>query len=507
MSVRNIQNRWRIGRFFSCLAAVALLVFLITKSLVSEAGFVDHFARTDDIGPNKAPHNGFSRILVIPVNLDTKHRKKLDPEKIRRFFSDRGEDFSFPGFFRINSCGRLRLEAEISKPVNFEQCPIPLASEKCAPTRRDISSLLYGIPLVLEVIRRAKLENGLDFRRYDINGPSGKPDGWCDGIVILMNGGWFGVALPFGIFDRRFELEFDGVRINQAAISGGRRALAMSIHEYGHLLGFADLYDEWKRTAGLQLSAMGNWKYRSDSVPMLDAFSKMQIGWAEMERISGSRTVLIPPANTCKVYQLGTGPEFHLVENRGPIGVYDANTQQPGLAVYHVNLKRLPAGSRYSFVRTVADCPNCRRWRPLVMNVQADRLFDNQYRLKRFEPEDLFRTGDALLPSPSSLPLSDSNVWFSSNLYSGKGSGVAIEDIDSQSYLPFIRARLTAPVSDHPCKNLKCPGDLSCYGGRCRKPLFSDNQGDSARTTDQGPSPQPSEKLFSPRIGGSDVAW
>ncbi len=433
------------------------------------AGFVDHLARTDDIGPAKVPHQGSSRILVIPVNLDTAHRKRLDMQAIRRFFTDEPGRFTFPGYWRVNSVGRFRVEADVARPVNFKGCPLPLSQKGCTPRRGDVTAAAYGIPLVHEILRRAKAESELDFRRYDTNGPAGKPDGYADGVVILLNGEWFGVALPFGVTELRLALTLDGVTVTMAALASGPRALPMSVHEFGHLLGFADLYDEWKRTYGTALTIMGAWRYEEGDVPLLDPFSRMQAGWAEVIQVRGTLQALIPPADSGAVYRLGSGREFFLVENRRPRGPYDRAVGRPGLAVYHVNLDRLPSAGRYDFVRTVADCPNCRRWRPFIMNVPADRLFESQYRLRPFDPGDLFRTGDALLPKASGLRLSPSNVWFASNAYSGRYTGVSITEIDSDSMLPSIRATLQGPESSNACREIRCPSDRTCLHGSCVK--------------------------------------
>ena len=473
------------------LVKLSVLLLLLLGALsfprAAQAGFIDHLAVTNDIGPNKVPHLGRSRILVIPVTFNARSRAAIDPARITRFFSDSDPSrFSFPGYWRVNSGGRFLLEADIAKPVVYSGCPFPGGGSDCTPQRGDLTALANGIPLIREIITRAHRESKLDFTRYDLNGPQGKPDGYHDGVVILINGGWFGVALPFGLLDARFEVKLDGVRVTMAAISSGQRVLPMAVHEFGHLLGLADLYDEWRRTYGLALSPMGgNWRYTEHSVPLLDAFSKMQLGWAEVEQVSGTCEALIAPAGSGAVYKLGAGREFFLLENRQADGPYDRHVGQPGLAVYHVNLDRMPAKGEHGFYRTVVDCPNCRRWRPFLMNVQADRRYDLQYRLRRFEAADLFRSGDALLPAPRQGRLTPSNVWFSSNDYWGYPTGVSVTDIDSDSVLPFIRATLIAPALSDPCKGLRCPKDRECRSGRCLLPLFSEH----SSTLEKGAEP------------------
>lgn len=333
-----------------------------------------------------------------------------------------------------------------------------------------------GIPLVKRVILTALDQNGWSLRDFDLNGPDRKPDGYADGIILILNVGWFGVALPFGLIDSRFIVEQDGVKATLAAIASGPRALGMSLHEFGHLLGFADLYDEWGMTYGLGMSLMGRWDYDLRTTPLLDAFSRVMIGWARLERITGQREVwLAPVLSSGRVIQLGGGDEFFLVENRSPIPPFDGGLKRSGLAIYQVNLERLPDREGFDFIRTVLDCPNCRPFRPLVMNVQADGRFDLQVRTHPFEAEeDLFHTGDALLPRPEGPPLSRSNLLLSTNQSNGKPTQTMVVQIDSDSYQPMIRATFAAPFPRNPCDRLQRPPDPSCLEGARRPPLESD---------------------------------
>jgi len=438
------------GNSIQKMILLTIVCLLFCPSLAS-GGFIDHFAQKNDIGRNKVPNKGLSRVLVIPVNLNTAKLPKLDTERIAKFFSDDPNRVNFPGYWRVNSLGKLKIIADIAKPVNYQHCPFN-NSDNCTPKRKDLKGLFKGLPLIKEVLRRVKQESKLDFKRYDINGIDGKADGWSDGILILLNVGWFGVALPFGIVDENQTVEIDGVKINMVAISSGPRYLPMAIHEYGHLLGFADLYDEYRNTYGLQLSSMGNWRYDYRKTPLLDPFSKMQIGWADVVEISGIQEILLAPAQSGKVYKLGRKREFFLIENRQANRPYDLMIASPGISVFHVNLNRMPGSEKLDFLKTVVDCLNCRKWHPFMMNVQADGKYDVQYKLKRFENRDLFRSGDAFLPDRQRLNLSPSNVWFSSNYYNGNYSGISITNIDSDSFFPFIRATLEAPliINDQP---------------------------------------------------------
>ena len=57
----------------------------------------------------------------------------------------------------------------------------------------------------------------------------------------------------------------------------------MRAHFIGHLLGFADLYNESQTTTDLPYSLMGGWYYDT-AASLLDPFSRVAIGWAIGDR-------------------------------------------------------------------------------------------------------------------------------------------------------------------------------------------------------------------------------
>ena len=464
-------QRTSFSRLFVLLAGIWLFPTFV------HAGYVDHFAVKDDIGKFKVPRFGESHVLVVPVNLDTRKRPRVDPDAFERFYSPKTNGVNFSDYYAIASGGRFRPIPIVAEPVEWDDCPLlPYQQERCTPLRRDPTALFTAQRLVRDILERLDAR-GFDFRSIDRNGPGGKPDGWADGVVIVTNMDWFGVAFPFGMIAEEIagnseEIPaFDGVRIGAVAISAGPRALRMSIHEFGHLLGLADLYDEWKRTYGGAFSPMGGWRYWY-SPPVFDAFSRYQLGWGDPVQVEGCRRVTIPPAAaTGRMYKLGVGKEYFLVENRVVTGHYDGQFHEPGLAVYHVNLQRLPekTSDNLAFVRHVIDCPNCDPWKPLVRNVQADRRHDLQHRYRgiRGESRDLFRTGDALLPRSRMLPRGYTNEYESSNDTRGRPTGISVTDIDSDSQSPDVVATLCAPYLADSCADLACPPDSRCFEGAC----------------------------------------
>jgi len=118
-------------------------------------------------------------------------------------------------------------------------------------------------------------------------------------------------------------------------------------HELGHLLfALPDLYDNDNQdNAGIgEWGLMGSGGYLGGaSCPChLSAWSKMQLGWVEVEEISDARDLVIEPVETSRkiyrMYRYGDrkSKEYFLIENRQKIG-FDAKLPGAGLLIWHVD--------------------------------------------------------------------------------------------------------------------------------------------------------------------------
>ncbi len=448
---------------------LAALLFALPPP--ARADFADHFARRDDVGQQKAPVLGKSRLLIIPVQVDG--HTPFDMAATRAFFEG-GSPNGLRNFYKVNSSGRFEFDTKVLDPVVFTECPLPAGQfPNCSIQRGDINSLQPGLELLRQVFRRVDAE--VDFREFDLNGLDGKPDGYADMVGIITNTSFGGIGLPVFFLNDGDNLaggtkgpfELDGIKIATVALGGNSRNGMVMLHELGHILGLTDLYAENGSYPGTHFSAMGDWHY-DYRPPMFDAETRYRLGWVTAKVVSGTvRVVLKPAADGGDVYKLGTGQEYFLVENRRPGTTFDlgigAGDKLPlgedGLAVYHVDRRVGPKPDDGEFISRLLQCVNCDAFHPYIRNVPSNGAFDF-HNDKPFSDSDLlFGPGEQLLPDADSTPLSSVHQVASTNFYDGTQSGIRIEEIRA---LPdnAIEVLLTAPETDkcaEACSRGVCP--------------------------------------------------
>lgn len=117
-------------------------------------------------------------------------------------------------------------------------------------------------------------------------------------------------------------------------------------HEFGHLLGLPELYapggapQEGIGVWGLM--GQGTWLGRGATPPQLDAWSKLRLGWVDVQTIEQTTYgVRLPAVETePRVVKIPAVPgrpqEYYLLENRQHIGA-DASLPGTGILVWHVD--------------------------------------------------------------------------------------------------------------------------------------------------------------------------
>jgi M6 family metalloprotease-like protein len=445
---------------------------LVCVAAVARADYMDHFVIREDVGIHKAPSQGDARLIVIPI--EVAGFPPLDVAKLETFFSP-DDPNGFVRYYETSSLGRYRPRVVVAPRVSYASCPLPADKfPTCSVARGDINAFTAGMDMMREVVRKTD-EAGFDFSVHDVNGRRGVADGWLDGVMLLTNVPFGGIAFPFAYFNRGDNLAggsggpliVDGVKVGHLAIAGDGDQFVM-VHEFGHLLGLTDLYDESGKYDGLNLSWMGTWGYDA-KIPLPDAETRFRLRWGTWNQVQGRQRVKIRPAETTgDLYRLGTGDEYFLVENRGPGGAFDRSLPARGLAVFHVDRTVKLGGAEGQFVNRILDCVNCDPWHPYIRLVQADGLFEVE-KGKRFGAGDLFTDGSFLRPDERGVPVSAMNPVNSTNFYSGAVSGLLLDDVrvlDDGS----IEVTLDAPTSGQ-CDDRLCAEGEGCAPVTCGAPV------------------------------------
>ena len=449
------------------LQRLALLVAGLC-AVSARADYMDHFVVRDDVGPHKAPYLGNAELLVIPV--EVAGYPPFDVDLLNYFFSA-GDPDGFVKYYQTASLGRYQPHVTVGPVITYDTCPLPAAQfPNCKVARGDIAIFGPGLDLVRDVVKKSK-EQGIDFSKLDVNGRKGSADGFVDGVMILTNVSFGGIAFPFAYFNRGDNLNggtggpliVDNTRITHVAIAGDSDRFVM-VHEFGHVLGLTDLYSNVDSYEGLFFSQMGNWYY-DPAIPLPDAETRLRLRWSNWHQVKGKRDVKIAPAEAGgEVWKMGNPDEYFLVENRGPGGAFDQAFTTRGLVVYHVDRRVKLNGEEGRFQDRVIDYVNSDPWHSYISNVQGDGKFDIQNGARSISyPDDLFRDGDTLDRDATETPIGPDHQVVSSNWYSGKVSNVAISNIKVRAD-GYIEATLEGPQGD--CETI-CPEGDGCIPITC----------------------------------------
>jgi M6 family metalloprotease-like protein len=477
----------------------------------AHADFIDHFADPHDVGEMKIPRVGTTHILVLPLVIDDlpfenpQHNEADFLADLHAFYDVDVPGFGFTHYYDTVSLGRFHPVVTIASPVHFPTCPDLGGFANCnIPRDAGLSSDLTGAAQTIhdsltfmdEILRCAQQGpgagractsgGGVDLKAFDTSGATaGVPDGFVDGVILVTNGGFSSITLPVKDLSGNQILNFLGrlpsftygtetvgaVSIAGVEGQGGAKATFVSAHEFGHLLGFADLYNEDGTTDDLPYTIMGGWYY-DQPASLLDAFSRVAIGWAHLVQVDKSQTITLTPAETTgMVLKLGTGDEFFLVElRRKDAGVDDTDlTIDSGVVVERVQLNKRPDPAKGKYLATLQHCVNCDAFDPMLMIEEKSGAYDLQFGRGRDDVKALFQAGDTMGPSTDTAPRSLSHPVFSTNLLSGAATGIALRVVSSSRDGAVVEA--TVPDVADPCAAIAdlC-GDLACHDGSCGAP-------------------------------------
>jgi M6 family metalloprotease-like protein len=484
----------------------ALAAFVISSAFGARADFIDLNANPFDIPQNKAPRVGRSNLLLIPVQIDYGAYQPVDMDRLHQFFEGAyaGDAMTFKRYYELASSNRFRPSVTVAPLVEYKGCPSMIRNSGCTIERGGVAALQQGMDFIRDVFRRAHDEGQVDFSKFDANGINGAPDGVVDGVMIVVNVPQVGIALPIEYVNSGSNLAggtggpliLDGVKIpycavGGATVAGGAQHLEYVIlHEFGHTLGFADLYyehpaagDRWPLWQGLHFSLMGDYGYSPD-VMLPDAESRRALGWQPHQVVSGTQTLTLLPAGEGGVaVKLGMmdqkRSEYFLAEVRGPAqgvdtGIKDAKGNPTwGLALYHVDWSKGPKPQTGEWTSRLLFCLDCDPYHPFVRNLESSGTFglvsqgssDSAGRSPTpagtVADDAVLFEGGAIGSLAAAQPLTESNRYVATNFYDGTPSGISIRDIKVNPD-HSVTATFTAPIVSDPCSDVVCGSMEQC---------------------------------------------
>jgi hypothetical protein len=204
---------------------------------------------------------------------------------------------------------------------------------------------------------------------------------------------------------------------------------------------------------------MGGWYY-DEPASLLDPFSRVAIGWANVVAVGGPGTFALPTSATSgTVLKIGDGDEFFLVEHRRryPDVLDDDLGVSAGVLVQRVRLARRPSPEAGFYFNTLSECVNCNPFDGMLTVEEADGRYDLQRGGARDDAADLFVAGGVLGPSSDTAPRTAETAVGSTNLFAGPATGITItiEALNDDG----ATVRVDAPALADPCGALGtlCP--------------------------------------------------
>ena len=372
---------------------------------------------------------GTKRNLVIPM-IFSGHETRWRPSKVELdvLFNNVGPNSTYAptgsvrDMFNHTSYGKLDMVSDVVEWVQLSN-----TEKYYANGARGFTTVMH------QAMREAliKLDNaGFNFKQYDADN-----DGLIDAICFLHTGyaaEWGGNAEDGAnyldrIWSHKWSLysfkypstaanfgftSKQGVRVYNYHISPaiygtypstktlpnkmGR--VGVIAHETGHFLGITDLYDTGAGDNGNGIGSWGlmanSWGFNNDQrcIPIMDPWSKIQLGWLTPKMITASGTYSLKDVYTNQdVYKISAGyptDEYLLLEYRKKIG-FESCMPTEGLLAWKIDDK---AGYDVQGWPGQAGWPaNGKHYRISVL--QADGKYDLEKYVNRGDSGDLFYKG------------------------------------------------------------------------------------------------------------------
>lgn len=391
----------------ACVLGVSLLIAGSLAATATAAPLTTPDSALQTPNVRQIPATGTVRIPAIVIDFSdapcTMGLSDLTSTLFGEGKSEKAPMESLSAFYRRSSYGALTLTGDV------------LGVYHVASTRAQAEGL--GQTALIEDALASFDASGTEFARYDGDG-----DGRIDYLIVMWTGSahrgspWWGSFTVGGSGER-----FDGTVLGAYAwvpVPGDFSARTL-VHETGHALGLADLYDG-NRELGPG-GGVGAFDPMGDGSCDHNALSKIMLGWIKpriigtgIEKLNLQPTSVAPDAVIVMPGFSLEAPyrEFYVVQARARSGNDAAwpYASTAALQVWHVDAT-LGEGGRYAY-------NNSTTAHKFLRLVEADGKREIE-KLDMSNSTDLFRTGATF--SAASAPSSD--------LYTGDRSGVTVSSI------------------------------------------------------------------------------
>ncbi|MGI6223057.1 MAG: M6 family metalloprotease domain-containing protein [Prevotella sp.] len=303
------------------------------------------------------PTTGQRKVLIILVQFsDCSFTTMTDAKQhYEDAFNTEGytDDYGTPGsvkdFYRTSSNDLYQPEFVIAGPYTM-----PNTVEYYGANATSTSRVADMIVTACE-----DADDEVDFSEFDTDG-----DGTVDNVYIIYAGyGEADSGIENTIWPHSSTIYYkykslDGVYLGHYACSqeingqnGAYTGCGVFVHEFGHVLGFADHYNTEDAyatyTPGMwDTMDQGSYNHNGYVPPYYSAFERASLGWLEPEELSLSTTTEVTVPNLVNDHRAlfvsstkNPDTEFFVLENRQPIG-FDSYLPGHGLLVWHIHYNK-----------------------------------------------------------------------------------------------------------------------------------------------------------------------
>lgn len=305
------------------------------------------------------PTIGKHDVLVILVQFtDRKFSMDNPADYYQRFFhqkgfSDNGAQGSVYDYYSYGSNGKYDPQFKVYGPITVGHSYRYYSGT---------GGMYDTYKMIQEVVPMVDTQYDVDFHDFDTDG-----DGKVDNVYCIYAG--YGQADSYDAssiwphsanlshlteagLDESFSV--DGVTIDRYTVSqeiNGQTNLTCGIgtfvHEFGHVLGLADYYNNQNTSATNQLGAWdvmasGAYNHSQNRPPTFSAFERYSLGWQDLVPLSTTTDTLVdvkPYENggdALRVSVPGKIGEYFIIENRQQKG-WDASLPGHGLLIWHID--------------------------------------------------------------------------------------------------------------------------------------------------------------------------